>query len=481
MQVIPEALPRVITQNDEKVLAVGEGVWGSLNTRGRVFPTESEAAIKDPARMWSHGETSNYGLDTRVGREHPDTSSSQVAMDGGMPFELDVPVAYTMTSGGIAGVQLGVVNEAISNNVTPIGTSRSEGTDQTGADARAAAVLMENIDADRIPCPRLCGATFGPGVGGLVTFHNGDVGKMWQWYQRTDSNRLSTIPGLIGEPSVPAVGISENPSQGGAQDGAPDQMAISRQCPRSLQDLIDMTSAAKEAQWGDRDNDSDGGSSAGVRALGINFFEDDSDSSSDLPDDDYDDLGDAMGPKNSKGLYDSYFGDTRRPTTETSENTDLSGRKTGDRKASNPVVGPSSDMLTPVVRVSHEFDRLAMNNQNVDLARAWTLGEWDYDVLEDVAAEEAGVMMVDLSERSRGPVEGLDEDSTDSSVSPSRKGKFLYTSIMSLSLSLSPTHFDYLSQGSHDIVPSWRLQKIRRRSKGQAPAQCWSRCQCKDG
>jgi hypothetical protein len=44
----------------------------------------------------------------------------------------------------------------------------------------------------------------------------------------------------------------------------------------------------------------------------------------------------------------------------------------------------------------------------------------DYDVPEDVAAE-GRVMMVDLSERSRGPVEGLDEDSTDSSVSPSRK------------------------------------------------------------
>jgi hypothetical protein len=444
MQVIPEALPRVMTQNDEKVLAVhGEGVWGSLNTRGRVFPTENEAAIKDPARMWSHGETSNYGHDARVGREHPDTSSSQVAMDGGMPFELDVPVAYTITSGGIGGVQLGGVNDLISNNVPPIGTSLVEGPDQTGADARAAAVLMENIDADRIPCPRLCGATFGPGIGGLVTFHNGDVGKMWQWYQRTDSNRLSTVPGLIGEPSVPAVGISENTSHRGAQDGTPGQMTISRQCPRSLQDLIDMTSAAKEAQWGDRDNGSEGGSSADVRALGINFFEDDSDSSSDLPEDDYDDLGDAIDSKNPKGLYDSYFGDTRRPATETSENADLSGRKPSDRKSSNLVVGPSSDMLTPVVRVSHEFDRLALNNQNVDLARAWTLGEWDYDVLEDVAAEEAGVMMVDLSERSRGPVEELDEDSTESSVSPSRKGNFLDASIVSLSR--SPTHFVIIS------------------------------------
>jgi hypothetical protein len=203
-----------------------------------------------------------------------------------------------------------------------------------------------------------------------------------------------------------------------------------------------MTSAAKEAQWGDRDNGSEGGSSTGVRAVGINFFEDDSDSSSDLPEDESDDLGDVMDSKNSKGLYDSYFGDMRRPSTETSENADLSGRKSSDKRSSNPVVGPSSDMLTPVVRVSHKFDRLALNNQNVDLARAWTLGEWDYDVLEDVAAEEAGPM-VDLSERSRGPVEGLDDDSP---LSPSRKGNFFYASIVPLSLSLSPTHFVIISR-----------------------------------
>jgi hypothetical protein len=69
----------------------------------------------------------------------------------------------SITSGSIAGVQLGGINELISNNIPPIGTGRSEDTDQTIkqvlTDARTAAVLMDNIDADRIPCPRLCGAT----------------------------------------------------------------------------------------------------------------------------------------------------------------------------------------------------------------------------------------------------------------------------------------------------------------------------------
>jgi hypothetical protein len=433
MQVIPEALPRVVPQKDEKVLSLhGEGVWGSQNARGRVFPAENEVAIKDVARMWGSHEkkavrTVSYGLDA------PDVSASQVAFDGGMPFDMEIPVAYSIASGGITGVQLGGVNELTSKNVPPIGANHSEDTDQTGADARAAAALMENIDADRIPCPRLCGATFGPGVGGLVTFHNGEVGKMWQWYQHTDANRLSAVPGLIGEPSLLAAGNSEN------QDGAADQMTTSRQCPRSLQDLIDMTTAAKEAQWGEQEKYSEGGSTAGVLAMGINFFEDDSDSSSDLPDDEFDDLGDAVDSKYSKGLYDSYFGDARRPGTDVGENSDHSERKSSDRRISSEVVGPSSDTLTPVVRVSHEFDRLALNNQNVDLARAWTLGELDTDVFEDFVGEGAGDAMVDLSERSRGPVEGFGDDLIGLPGSPQRPGNFPISFIMSLSLSAS--HF----------------------------------------
>jgi hypothetical protein len=33
---------------------------------------------------------------------------------------------------------------------------------------RNAAVLMAQIETDRIPCPRLCGASFSPGVGGMA-------------------------------------------------------------------------------------------------------------------------------------------------------------------------------------------------------------------------------------------------------------------------------------------------------------------------
>jgi hypothetical protein len=159
---------------------------------------------------------------------------------------------------------------------------------------------------------------------------------------------------LGSRPSL--LGISENPSHGGAQDGAPDQMAISEQCPRSLQDGR-YDKCRKEAQWGDRDNGSDGGSSAGVRALSINFFEDGSDSSSDLPDERQMTWVMQWDQKEFKSLYD--FGSTRRPPPEISENTDLSGEKDKWRKPLECGGWSVFGYADPSWSESHEFDRLA--------------------------------------------------------------------------------------------------------------------------
>jgi hypothetical protein len=419
MQVIPEALPHDLTKDDEKVTpSAGEG-----STHTRVFPTDNAAAIKDPARLWgSHGEMLTLGIDVRAGREHQDTSGAQAAFEGGMPFDMEVPVAYSIAAGGITGVQLAGVSDMTSSNIPQTGTSDSEDNDQTGADARAAVALMENIDADRIPCPRLCGAAFGTGIGGLVTFHNGEVGKMWQWFQQTGSNRLSAVPGSIGEPSVAATGGAEKAIELISQDGAGGGQATSKTCPRSLQDLIDMTSAAKEAQWGEQENDSEGGSSNNGRILGDNFFDDDSESSSEQPEDVSEDLGEGVDSKNKKALYESYFGDVRG-ATETGESAGESERKLSDRKTSNHVVGPSSDTLAPVVQVSHEFDRIALNNQSLELAKAWQLGEWASTISDDDFPEDqVGSAMMDLSERSRGSVVGKAEEYLGSPLTPPRRG-----------------------------------------------------------
>jgi hypothetical protein len=87
-----------------------------------------------------------------------------------MPFDMDIPVAYSMTNAGITGGipnAIAARNELVSPGVVPTGGS-GEDKDQIDRRAIEAAAIMKNIDTDRIPCPRLCGATFSFGVGGLA-------------------------------------------------------------------------------------------------------------------------------------------------------------------------------------------------------------------------------------------------------------------------------------------------------------------------
>jgi len=94
--------------------------------------------------------------------------------DGGLmlPFDMDVPVAYSMGSAGIAaGIPTATVNDLVSPGaVSAVGAS--EDKDKIDRDAIDAAAIMDSIETDRIPCPRLCGATFSFGVGGLAGMYS---------------------------------------------------------------------------------------------------------------------------------------------------------------------------------------------------------------------------------------------------------------------------------------------------------------------
>lgn len=45
-------------------------------------------------------------------------------------------------------------------------------------------------------------------------------------------------------------------------------------------------------------------------------------------------------------------------------------------------VGPSSDMLAPVVGVTHDFDAIMLNHQSISLAKGWELGGWDFNIFD---------------------------------------------------------------------------------------------------
>jgi hypothetical protein len=150
-----------------------------------------------------------------------------------MPFDMDVPVqpAYGTVNTANMGLQMGL-SEMISSGMA------------SGTGSADTKIKIRDVDADRIPCPRLCGASFGTGSGVLVTFHNGEVKKMWDWYQKTDMVRLSSIPGGGVEATArsdPEMIMSKSSTETDKKIHVPTSSG-----PRSLKELSDMMTKAKE-------------------------------------------------------------------------------------------------------------------------------------------------------------------------------------------------------------------------------------------
>ena len=163
----------------------------------------------------------------------------------------------SVTAGKFSGVQIGVTDMSSGNVVTASGMGAVEEGDQVTVDVNAVSNMMENIETERVPCPRLCGASFSPGNGGLAIFHNGDVKKMWHWYKRADNVR--GVPGLKGDAafadseslgvvSNASVTTSTQPPTTQTSSTANQQQGIPRSGPKTLKELINMTSTAKKVR-----------------------------------------------------------------------------------------------------------------------------------------------------------------------------------------------------------------------------------------
>jgi hypothetical protein len=237
-----------LDNNEGNSLGDVAGVWG-----GSHLGTGTEApwpSGNDMARLSQRPASPQKSLQT----EEPIRKSNRLTDGGPMPFHMEadtqqsVPVAYGAVSGGnmVNNIQIGITD------MTSTGGS-SSGHEEVEAHLRDSRSIMENIETDRVPCPRLCGATFGSGNGGLVIFKNGEVKKMWDWYQRTDTIRLSGVPGGQIDPTTASssdpgslVSTTAGTSLGLASSTSePLKHAVSS-APRSLKELVDMMTTAKE-------------------------------------------------------------------------------------------------------------------------------------------------------------------------------------------------------------------------------------------
>lgn len=134
---------------------------------------------------------------------------------------------------------------------------------------------------------------------------------------------------------------------------------------------------------------SDGSTSDDMLSAGDNFFEDESFGSNSSDDDDDDGLGT---PPQAEDMHKRYFGgkawkssvvDSSGSPSPSSSKIPMSPRSPTTRiKKIQTFIGPSSDMLSPVVSLKRRFDREMLGYQSIELAWGWQLGPWDADQSE---------------------------------------------------------------------------------------------------
>jgi hypothetical protein len=186
---------------------------------------------------------------------------------------------------------------------------------------------------------------------------------MWEWYEKRDPSRIASVPGLIGEPS-----LQDLFSQSGKDfdtDGENNTATGIRKSssPRTLNDLVSMTVSAKEAQWGQQEES--GEISTEFPALGNDFFEDDSNASSDSGAEHFEDSTDKI----------EYYTQPKDKSMAR-EAMDIS-------KITSPVSSDvASEMLTPSVKVSTAYINISLNHQTVELAKRWKLGDFDMTLVQ---------------------------------------------------------------------------------------------------
>ena len=345
IQSIPEAIPSHTTKSATPSTYPTSPNRRHLLDSTRLFPSERDGIIVDAARLWQKSGTEG-------GSERDDIRVESF-------IERDLVINPSGDQNNMFDMEAASLVPATSTTMATVSDGAASAEEEEAADRFETVKLMKKIDTDRIPCPRLSGATFGPGVGGLAIFHNGDIRKVWSWWDTKNPSKRSFIT------NNKFSGISEV-LPGAATKSTTKASAF----PRSLKELNEMTKAAREAQWGGTE---DGASSALAHFEGDSFFEEDSASSSDSGDEQNEDFLNSEA-KDSKDLYTQYFGQYQQPTLAVSvygpplEQEDAAG---GGALPD----GTPSDMLAPFVKITLEYDPLVLSRQSVMLAKGWKLGD----------------------------------------------------------------------------------------------------------
>lgn len=256
--------------------------------------------------------------------------------------------------------------------------------DEEGLDIHNAS-LSENdpLKARNVPCPRLCGATFGIG-GGMMIFNNGEVKKMWQWYSNSKSSFANAdlphpMKKIISADSLDSMqNFEEESSIIDSYNNPPKSMMTQKSpdFPRSMWGLMQMNEAAKFAQWGDEDEANEEGiseSSASDEDADMSDEDCSDESSSSSHDFVYVTGGNADDIRVANTIQQTYFGQEGSYGLPKYTSSEL--EKCGTTK-NDCILAPATESLAPQIFYTAMFDNTILNGQSPDLADVWMFGPW---------------------------------------------------------------------------------------------------------
>lgn len=138
----------------------------------KLFPANADLALHDAALPWSNPADAAASMATPLDRKfffdrpsapalptvHPITPIAGKDLDV-LPMGKNAPSFYS--NAGFSGLSPDVMD-------APAVVGANLETEMEDFSTRNTAVVMAQIETDRIPCPRLCGASFSSGVGGIA-------------------------------------------------------------------------------------------------------------------------------------------------------------------------------------------------------------------------------------------------------------------------------------------------------------------------
>ena len=415
---------------DERPLR-GKGAMQSSELSNSMTPDDANA----------YGRSSTLPVQDQDNIPEAVTSISRGVEGALFQFELDV-AGDTAVTAAVAPVE-GIVPTTKS----PVGTAEAVTKGQAVESQGAATPRTSTVDPFRamnVPCPRLCGATFGMGGDGIIVFSNGDVRRQWTRFQaEQQSNRGENKQQL--------------PSKSANKDGrSRADNNKSQQCPRTMLDLMRMNAAAKIAQWGVDEADDDSGQSDDESSVGSEDSHSSSTSSSSVGSEEFESfflqqttsggddgfvddarhslastsaltLASAAGSRSSLTAKEKNLSSTASSVAPQSNRFSTKRSSTGRKLSSgagpdDAFLNPATDHLAPVVTFTQSYDFLVMNGQCPELADSMEFGPWglasDEGMLRSLVSSTAlSGSRVSLSSDGWGWIEEPDRKSAPRAIS----------------------------------------------------------------